>query len=126
MTDIKALARSWFPGTPESVAKARAWVREAAQHSGHAPLAPTVELLVSELATNAVRYSAEGGFLIELDTDHRLIVAVCDSSSTPPAVVEAAPTDTGGRGLALVSTLADRWGVELHPDGKCLWFELAD
>ena len=90
------------------------------------PLAPKVELLVDELATNAVRHSGDGGFLVELDADHRLIVVVCDSSSTAPILVDAAPTDTGGRGSGIVDSISERWGVELHQDGKCLWFELEE
>ncbi|OEV25553.1 anti-sigma regulatory factor, partial [Streptomyces nanshensis] len=32
--------------------------------------------------------------------------------------------DTGGRGLELVSGLADRWGWEHEPGGKRVWCEL--
>ncbi len=30
----------------------------------------------------------------------------------------------GGRGLALVDSLAVRWGTDSAPEGKTVWFEL--
>jgi hypothetical protein len=35
------------------------------------------------------------------------------------------PTATGGRGVALVDTLALRWGSQRAGSGKTVWFELA-
>jgi hypothetical protein len=31
---------------------------------------------------------------------------------------------TSGRGVRLVDTLADDWGVDVLPAGKTVWFEL--
>ena len=42
-----------------------------------------------------------------------------------PAGPVAAPLDaTSGRGLALVQSLADNWGIERTPVGKTVWFEI--
>ncbi|MYR63984.1 ATP-binding protein, partial [Streptomyces sp. SID625] len=35
-----------------------------------------------------------------------------------------AAEDTNGRGLVLVESLADDWGVCPHESGKSVWFEL--
>jgi anti-sigma regulatory factor (Ser/Thr protein kinase) len=114
----------WFPATPESVADARSWVSRLSVSTGHGPLAHTVELLVSELATNAVRYSEGEQFLVHFDADARVVVAVCDTNPGAPIRRQPDPTQSGGRGLQIVAALADRWGVELRGDGKCLWFQL--
>ena len=118
--------RRWFPATAEAVAQARSWVCEVAAATGHAPLAPTVELLVSELATNAVRYADGDHFMVEFDANSHVIVAVCDASPTVPQTRNPSSGEIRGRGLAIVDSLSDRWGAELHRDGKCLWFQLDD
>lgn len=55
-----------------------------------------------------------------------LRVTVADGNPDLPAVgLAPALTAEGGRGVLLVSTLADRWGVEQVPGGgKAVWFEL--
>ena len=55
-----------------------------------------------------------------------LRVEVADFSSEPPRLGGFDLDAMSGRGLALVEALADRWGVETHRSGKCVWFELAD
>jgi anti-sigma regulatory factor (Ser/Thr protein kinase) len=118
--------RHWFPGTTEAVGEARDWVNEIAVSTGHAPLASTVELLVSELATNAVRYAQGKRFSVEFDVDGLLLIAVCDSSPEAPTPRRAASSEEGGRGLAIVAALSDRWGAEVHHEGKCVWFQLEE
>ena len=45
-------------------------------------------------------------------------VEVIDASDGEPRPREAAPFDTGGRGLALVERLADAWGAHID-DAYC-------
>jgi anti-sigma regulatory factor (Ser/Thr protein kinase) len=84
-----------------------------------------VELLVDELAGNAVRH-ARTPFSVTLTWDgHTLRGEVTDVNPLPPQPkLSAGPDDLGGRGLLLVSQLADRWGFEGHSRGKTVWFEL--
>jgi anti-sigma regulatory factor (Ser/Thr protein kinase) len=89
-------------------------------------MAPTLELLVSELATNAIRHAGGDRFSVEFDANGHVLVAVCDANTTEPTPRDAAPTDLGGRGLAIVEGLSDVWGARIHRDGKCVWFQLAD
>ncbi|MFI9255649.1 ATP-binding protein [Streptomyces sp. NPDC053069] len=51
-------------------------------------------------------------------------VEVADSSSRAPVPRCAGSDATGGRGLALVDCLADRWGWSPEGAGKSIWCEL--
>jgi serine/threonine-protein kinase RsbW len=86
-----------------------------------------VLLCVSELATNAVRHGVPSGghFLIKVDTlDGRLRIEVHDMSRRGPQVQQPSADDTTGRGLLLIETLADEWGVSPRaPRGKVVWTE---
>jgi anti-sigma regulatory factor (Ser/Thr protein kinase) len=106
---------------------AAALAREALRiHAAKLPAA-TVEdaaLLASELVTNAVRHGRPPVKLgISVASEH-LIVSVIDTSPELPKVVAAAPSSTGGRGLHIVDSVADMWGVEPDSDGKVVWFRL--
>jgi two-component sensor histidine kinase len=91
---------------------------------GLSDLADTVELLVSELATNALRHG-RGDIRLRLLMDATLVCEVWDNGYAQPRRRRASDTDEGGRGLQLVSLLADRWGSRRTPSGKTVWFELA-
>ncbi|MEU8514761.1 ATP-binding protein [Kitasatospora sp. NPDC048722] len=85
------------------------------------------ELLTSELVSNAVRHAA--GRTIGLQVIRKpgwLRVEVRDSSRALPCVIlaEPLPVTERGRGLKVVDDLADRWGADLLPRGKGVWFEL--
>lgn len=82
----------------------------------------TTELIISELVTNAIRYST-GNIHVRLIRDRYLICEVYDSSSTSPHLRRAATTDEGGRGLYLISQFADCWGVRYLSAGKVIWTE---
>lgn len=83
------------------------------------------ELLLSELVTNAVRAKCTNIVVTARLQDDRLRVAVCDNAPGRPTLISAAPTDDHGRGLMIVSMLADDWGVAPAADGKEVWAELA-
>jgi anti-sigma regulatory factor (Ser/Thr protein kinase) len=83
---------------------------------------PTVELLVSELVTNAVMHTT-GPISIRLLLQTDIRCEVIDSSRTLPVRAEADLLDEQGRGLLLVDELARRWGTQTRPGGKLVWFE---
>ena len=83
-------------------------------------------VLTSELVTNSVRHgpTTEGsrvGVFIGVGRD-RLRVAVSDGS--PDGARPKTPSEEGGYGLALVSSLATRWGAGREGGLNVTWFEL--
>ena len=83
-----------------------------------------VQLVVSELATNAVIHAGTP-FSVSVGCDGSAIrISVQDWSSMLPIMRDGAPAAVSGRGLRLVAAVARDWGVEPGPDGKTVWAEL--
>ena len=112
-----------LPSDPTSVARARELACGWLLARGLDDLIDTTELLVSELATNALRHG-RGNIRLRLLRDTKLVCEVWDNGYAQPRQRRARDTDEGGRGLQLVSMLADRWGSRRTPSGKTVWFEL--
>nr|WP_282693951.1 ATP-binding protein [Streptomyces sp. CC208A] len=85
----------------------------------------TVELIVSELVTNAVRHGAPPIALRLLRGESTLTVEVRDGAATAPHLRHAKAGDEGGRGLHICATLAEAWGVRYETGGKTVWAEVA-
>ncbi|GLF94444.1 SpoIIE family protein phosphatase [Streptomyces yaizuensis] len=113
-----------LPREPRSVGRARELARGLLVSWQLEPLIDTVELLVSELVTNALRYG-EGEIRLRLLRDRTLVCEVWDSGLVQPRRRRARDTDEGGRGLQLVGLLSAAWGSRRTPRGKTVWFELA-
>ncbi|MFK4107288.1 SpoIIE family protein phosphatase [Streptomyces sp. NPDC002176] len=116
---------SWsLPNEPQAVSLARERTDERLGHWQLGDLAFTATLVVSELVTNAVRYS-EGPIRLRLVRDEALIIEVTDDSSTAPQLRQAEDDDEHGRGLTITSQLTERWGTRREHRGKTIWAELA-
>ncbi|MEU6542872.1 ATP-binding protein [Streptomyces sp. NPDC046859] len=117
---------------PAEVGRARRWARSRLAGSGievDEPLAETLILLVSELVTNAVVHTGCPAVLRlslpEAPQDSSTVrLEVADRSGRAPVPRCADGDATGGRGLALVDGLADRWGWTSDGAGKRIWCEL--
>jgi serine phosphatase RsbU (regulator of sigma subunit)/anti-sigma regulatory factor (Ser/Thr protein kinase) len=83
----------------------------------------TMELVISELVTNAVRHGREPIRLRLIKDTASLFCEVSDASSAAPHLRRARIFDEGGRGLLLVAQLTDRWGTRQTPAGKIIWAE---
>ncbi|WP_020121234.1 ATP-binding protein [Streptomyces canus] len=141
-----ALPDTWvyalrLPHDPRAARVARTTVRAALKGHGMAEVLDVVELLTSELVTNAYRH-AKGPASLRLTAlgEGRLRVGVWDSHPHIPAPFARPPGDrvppapmgaVSGRGLLLVQELADSWGGWSLGDGlldrgagKLLWFEV--
>jgi PAS domain S-box-containing protein len=88
--------------------------------------ADEVELLVSELVTNAVVHVGGTVLVTVTASDRQLTVSVADTSVHAPSVGTADLFDTSGRGLGIVAELADEWGVDPSGPGKSVWFSMVD
>lgn len=113
-----------FPADPATVADARAAAAGKLAEWGLAPLDFAVELIVSELVTNAVRYAGGPIGLRLIHADTVLFCEVSDPSNTQPRLRRASDNDEGGRGLFLVAQLSSRWGSRYRQSGKTIWAEL--
>ncbi|MEU0585869.1 ATP-binding protein [Streptomyces sp. NPDC006132] len=111
---------------PSAEREARAEVRRQLEGWGLAErgeVADVAELLVGELATNALVH-AESRFRLTLFAAHGVLrCEVADSGRRVPRVLEAG-TGESGRGMFLVDALAQRWGCHRDGPGKTVWFEL--
>ncbi|WP_078910969.1 SpoIIE family protein phosphatase [Streptomyces sp. NRRL WC-3742] len=105
------------------VRRARSLVREQLAAWHLEALADTTELLVSELVTNAVRVARDRVQLQLIRVD-KLLVEVSDDNHNLPSLEPAEQLGETGRGLTLVTKLAERWGTARKAVGKVVWFEL--
>lgn len=105
----------------------RRWLRS--HLSDHCPRADDIDLVATELATNAVRHTFSAGrlFAVTVEVDHdrsepdvRLIVEDLGGDSRP-AVQNPGAEDGCGYGLALVAELTDTWGVDGDAFGRDVW-----
>jgi anti-sigma regulatory factor (Ser/Thr protein kinase) len=108
-----------------AAAEARRFAVEAA---GEIPgyFLQTIELMVSELATNCIRHAGTCFELTVCKTPGEVRVEATDHAGGEPAIRSAGVTDLSGRGLRIVEMLADDWGVRRAVGrGKTVWFTLS-
>jgi hypothetical protein len=86
--------------------------------------AATAVLLLTELVSNALRHGEDAiRVRVEL-AGTRLLVDVSDTGHRMPTLRAVGATETSGRGLRLVESLSDEWGVHVQDRGKSVWFAL--
>lgn len=110
---------------PRSARAARQFVGAILHDWGCEHLAELTTLLTSELVTNAILHARSDLELTVQIDDGTVRVEVRDEGGGVPVRREVDLEATSGRGLALVATLARRWGVAPAPVGKAVWFELS-
>ena len=114
---------------PTAVPCLRLHARAVALEWGLPSLAEDVELIVSELVTNATRaagLSHDGGLTavvrLWLVSDlHCALIRVWDPDTQMPARRDAGPDEESGRGLMLVEHLCSQWGAYRKAGGKVVW-----
>lgn len=112
---VTAVLQSWDEEHPLS---------RVGQNDAEGIIADTL-LACSEMATNAVLH-ARSPFLLSLNRSaNGVLVAVEDAAGGSARRQASPPTALGGRGLAIVQSVADRWGCEPLAHGKVVWAEVA-
>ena len=116
-----------LPANPYAPARARELVREAAATTRvTADDRWRIEMIVTELVTNAVRHGPGGPVELALQSGGRGMrgeVADPGLGIDHLNLDKRRPTEEGGRGLFLVDALSDSWG--LSEDRSRVWFEVA-
>ncbi|MFI1966905.1 ATP-binding protein [Streptomyces pathocidini] len=114
-----------FPRAGDAVPEARSFLGSALEEWEIADRAEDAVLCLSELAANAVRHGAHDDFLVGVSLGGGCLrVEVHDAGTGVPRVGEPSEDDTDGRGLLIVESLADGWGVTPHDScGKTVWTE---
>lgn len=131
MHECTSKVRVWgltCPGFREEVGRARRWTRDVL--AGH-PRADDVTLIVSELGSNALLYTASGeengAFHVSLSlSDHVIAVSVTDAggSETVPKAEHAERDALRGRGLDIVSSHAHNVTIQGNDQGLTVTAEL--
>ncbi|MGI5468740.1 ATP-binding protein [Streptomyces sp. CA-132043] len=102
---------------------------------GLARLAESAELAVTELLVNVYRHVPDRRCTVTVRRDEGggtagVVIGVRDAHPVLPGLRDADPYAEGGRGLALVAAVTDKWGVAPDEDGpqrtgeKTVWCEL--
>lgn len=117
-----------LPATPESVREARRFTRATLQHWNLPALRNSMELVASELVTNALRYAVPAGApgvpvrLSLVRWTSRVVCAVRDPSAAAPTPKDPDFVAETGRGLHLVESFSENWGWHpLSGAGKVVW-----
>lgn len=124
LTDSSVLAQ--FPAESDAPGRARRLVTTALRLWGHGdPLVNDAALVLSELATNAVRH-ARSPFVVEaLVEDASLRLTVRDFQPLAAMLSGNSMVPDALHGLGLIDELCSAWGVENRHDGKSVWAELS-
>ncbi|MER6080200.1 ATP-binding protein [Streptomyces sp. NPDC001833] len=123
--------RPWdlsFSAEPAEVAVLRRLLRTHLGLWGLAELTESAQLCLSELVSNVITHVGPGTptTLAVSISGTRLRIEVHDPDTRAlPRLIESAGDAEVGRGMALVSAMSERWGVQLLPDRKITWVELA-
>jgi anti-sigma regulatory factor (Ser/Thr protein kinase) len=110
-----------FAPRPENAAVARELVRSALRESAIDP--EDAVLLTDELVSNAIRH-AETEFKVRVQVDDDVICVEVVNHAPELLLFATAPSSSGGRGLAIMSAVADEWGFARQSEDKCVWFRL--
>lgn len=113
-----------FPRERRSVPAARSFAVETLFLWGLVERYEDMRLCVSELATNAVAHGVPPGreFSLRLTAEGQAVrIEVRDTGDGNPQAAQPDGEQSGGRGLYLVSVLADDFGVLWHSVGKTVW-----
>lgn len=121
--DVETVVEAGFPPEPASAATARRHVVGVLR--SWSVDSDVAELLVSELATNAILHAATGFRVIVRRLERSVRVEVVDSGAGVARPNRYSNTAGTGRGLTMVEEMSLAWGADATVEGKCVWFEVS-
>jgi anti-sigma regulatory factor (Ser/Thr protein kinase) len=120
----------FLPHAPTSVSAVRRRLCAELRASGvYEEVADDAAVIISELISNALRHARplpSGDIRVSwtYQTD-AIELSVSDGGAmTEPRMARATLSSLGGRGLSIVDTLADGWGVLHEDEGTTVWATL--
>jgi serine phosphatase RsbU (regulator of sigma subunit) len=119
----KDIAQWYLQPQASTAYQARRLVGETLATWGLSDYTDVAQLLVTELVSNAIRFASRPLELRLLHTDV-LLCELNDDDHHLPVLRRSDLAQEHGRGLQLVSHLAQRWGSSRTQHGKVVWFEL--
>ncbi|MFI5685736.1 ATP-binding protein [Streptomyces sp. NPDC051636] len=117
-----------FLAEPQAVAGLRRVLRLYLGVWGLPDLIEAAQLCVSELLSNVITHVGPGTpstLAVSMSGTHLRIEVHDPDMRALPTLVNATADAVAGRGMAIVDTIADRWGVQLLSHHKVTWCELA-
>ena len=124
VSDVEATERERFPAELLSARAARKFVGQVLEQWGCSDLEDSIQLLVSELVTNAVIHArSDVEVALHLRAD-RVRVEVIDAAAEHVHRRDAGDEEQSGRGMAMTEALAEAWGIDTLMAGKSVWFEV--
>jgi anti-sigma regulatory factor (Ser/Thr protein kinase) len=111
-----------LPADVSSVPTARHFVESILAGWGLKELGWAATMVISELAANAALHARGADFSVRVSTEAEGVrLEIDDGSLRLPQQRRYSRDATTGRGLKLVSELAQEWGVEPRATGKTVW-----
>jgi DNA-binding NarL/FixJ family response regulator len=103
---------------------ARRFVNDVLTERGFDDVLDTVELLVTEVVTNAVVHARSEADVVVRLLPGAVRVEVRDGDDSFPVRRSSRLDQPGGRGFELVEQLSRSWGIDMLDVGKRVWFEV--
>ena len=122
--ETTSLVAFTLPGTPYSVQMARFYVRAALGYHDLGHYAGDVEMVTSELVSNAIAHASASAInlaLLRLADCGAVVVVVTDPSPDPPVKCDPSGDAEHGRGLHVVEALSAQWGWTPYEPGKAVY-----
>jgi anti-sigma regulatory factor (Ser/Thr protein kinase) len=111
---------------PRSVGEARAWLTSTASDLIGVSRLSTLQLVISEIVTNAIRHGGAGGEILLAATpkeDYLCVQVTDEGQGFAPRPGALSSEEHGGFGLFIVEQLTRRWGVTRENRRTRVWFE---
>ncbi len=121
---VQRVLDTTYAATPQSVRHARSDLRTALAAEVGDNTLDVVELLTTELVINSIEHAGTKATVTAEVHRDKVRVAVSDNGPGTPQRRDPSSAEESGRGLSIVDSLAQSWGVDQTESGKTVWFEV--